>query len=67
VLSFIVVFGVTKAPTNYYTGSLANRVGRKNLLAIGWLFALPIPFLLLDAQSWSWIIVANVFKMGSTN
>lgn len=60
VLSFIVVFGITKAITNYYAGSLANRVGRKNLLVLGWLFGLPIPFLLLEAQSWSWIIGANI-------
>lgn len=60
VLSFIVVFGITKALTNYYTGSLANQVGRKNLLVLGWLLALPIPFLLMEAQSWSWVIAANI-------
>lgn len=60
ILSFIVVFGVTKAITNYYTGALANRVGRKNLLFIGWLFALPIPWLLIYAESWNWVIFANV-------
>jgi MFS family permease len=60
VLSFIVVFGLTKALTNYYTGYLANRLGRKNLLVIGWLIGLPIPFLLMGATSWSWIIGANV-------
>lgn len=60
ILSFIVVFGITKAITNYYTGVLANSVGRKNLLVIGWLFALPIPFLLIFATSWSWVIVANI-------
>lgn len=60
ILSFIVVFGLTKAVTNYYTGALANRVGRKNLLVVGWLLALPIPFLLIYAPSWPWIIAANV-------
>lgn len=60
ILSFIVVFGVTKAITNYYTGTLANRFGRKNLLVAGWLFALPVPLLLIYAQDWNWIIVANV-------
>lgn len=60
ILSFIVVFGITKAITNYYTGVLANKVGRKNLLTIGWLFALPIPFILMYANSWNWIVLANI-------
>jgi MFS family permease len=61
ILSFIIVFGVTKAITNYYTGTLANRFGRKNLLVAGWIFALPVPILLIYAPSWNWIIVANIF------
>ncbi len=60
ILSFIVVFGFTKAITNYFTGVLANKIGRKNLLVIGWIFALPIPFILIHASSWNWIIFANV-------
>lgn len=60
ILSFIIVFGIVKAITNYYTGALANKVGRKKLLVIGWLFALPIPFILMLANSWNWIIVANI-------
>ena len=60
ILSFIVVFGVVKAITNYYTGVLADKVGRKNLLTIGWLVALPIPFLLIYADSWNWVLLANV-------
>lgn len=60
ILSFIIVFGIVKAITNYFTGSLANKVGRKNLLVIGWLFALPVPFLLMFANHWNWIIAANV-------
>lgn len=60
ILSFIVVFGVVKAITNYYTGTLANKLGRKNLLTLGWIIALPIPFILIYAQSWNWIIFANV-------
>jgi MFS family permease len=55
------VFGITKALTNYLAGSLANKYGRKKLLVIGWVFALPVPFLLIYAPSWSWIIFANVF------
>jgi len=61
ILSFIVVFGITKALTNYFAGTLANRWGRKNLLILGWVFALPVPFLLIYAPYWSWIIVANIF------
>ena len=60
ILSFIIVFGFTKAITNYFTGALANKVGRKNLLVIGWLFALPIPYILINASNWNWIIFANV-------
>ncbi|MCW3081026.1 MFS transporter [Segetibacter sp.] len=58
--SFIVAFGTTKAITNYYTGYFANKFGRKKLLVIGWLFALPIPWMLMYAPSWSWIIAANI-------
>ena len=60
ILSFIIVFGITKAITNYYTGALANKVGRNNLLVIGWLFALPIPFIIIYAPNWNWVIFANV-------
>ncbi|GAA4324879.1 MFS transporter [Pontixanthobacter gangjinensis] len=60
VLSFIVAFGVTKAVSNYFAGRLANNFGRKNLLTIGWLFAIPIPFILMNASSWNWVVFANV-------
>jgi MFS family permease len=60
ILSFITAFGITKAVANYYTGKLANRFGRKNLLLLGWLLAIPIPFILIYAPSWSWVIGANV-------
>ena len=60
ILSFIVVFGLTKAVANYYAGAWAGRVGRKNLLLIGWLFGLPVPLLLLWAPSWGWVIAANM-------
>jgi MFS family permease len=60
ILSFIVVFGISKAITNYYTGVWANKIGRKNLLTIGWLFGLPVPFILIYAQDWNWIVAANV-------
>ncbi|WP_162416776.1 MFS transporter [Cyclobacterium roseum] len=60
ILSFITAFGITKAIANYYTGRLANRFGRKNLLLFGWLLAMPIPFILIYAGSWNWVIFANV-------
>jgi MFS family permease len=59
VLSFIVVFGVTKALTNYLAGRLSDRFGRKHVLVGGWLVAVPVPFLLMWAPSWTWILVAN--------
>lgn len=60
ILSFITAFGITKAIANYYTGRLANTFGRKNLLLIGWLIAIPIPFMLIYASSWNVVIIANV-------
>ena len=60
VLSFIMAFGVTKALANYFTGRFANQVGRKKLLVVGWLFAIPIPFLLMNAPSWGWVVFSNI-------
>ena len=61
VLSFIVVFGLTKAVTNYFAGRLVDRFSRKRLLLAGWLAAAPVPFLLMWAPTWSWVLVANAF------
>ena len=60
IFSFIVVFGIVKALTNYFAGHFANALGRRRLLIYGWLFAIPIPFLLMWAPSWNWIVAANV-------
>lgn len=60
ILTFIIVFGFTKAVTNYFTGTFANRIGRKNLLIIGWVIAIPIPFILMYTNHWNWVIFANV-------
>jgi MFS family permease len=59
-LSFIVAFGLVKAITNYFTGAWSNRIGRKNLLTIGWLIGIPVPFILMFADNWNWILVANI-------
>lgn len=60
ILSFIIVFGLCKAFTNYFTGALANRFGRKKLLVFGWLIGIPVPFILMYANSWNWIVFANI-------
>jgi len=59
VLSFIVVFGITKAVTNYAAGRLSDRFGRKHVLVAGWMIAAPVPFVLIWAPSWNWVLVAN--------
>src|SRR5215471_18388425 len=60
ILSFIVVFGITKALTNYLAGRLADRFGRRHVLIAGWLVAIPVPFMLMWAPRWDWVVAANV-------
>jgi MFS family permease len=59
-LTFIVAFGVVKAATNFFAGTLSDRFGRKPILVAGWVIALPVPLLLIWAPTWGWVIVANV-------
>lgn len=59
ILSFILVFGVTKALANYFAGRGADRLGRKPMLVAGWILAAPVPPLLMWAPSWGWILAAN--------
>ncbi len=59
-LSFLVSFGVVKALANLVAGGMADRVGRRAILIAGWAAALPVPFLIMAAPSWSWIVAANV-------
>lgn len=60
VASFIMSFGISKAFTNLLSGQMADRWGRKRVLVLGWLIGLPVPFLIIWAPSWNWIIAANV-------
>ncbi len=60
VLSFIVSFGVVKAASNLFAGRLSDRIGRKGVLIVGWLVGLPVPFLIIFAPSWSWVVFANI-------
>ncbi|HLG00507.1 MAG TPA: MFS transporter [Acidimicrobiia bacterium] len=59
-LTFIVAFGIVKALTNFFAGTLSDRVGRKPVLVAGWLIGLPVPLLIMWAPTWGWIVAANV-------
>jgi MFS family permease len=59
ILSFIAVFGITKAFTNYLAGHLSDRLGRKRVLVAGWVLAVPVPFLLMWAPTFEWVLAAN--------
>jgi len=59
-LTYILAFGLAKAATNYFAGTLSDRYGRKPVLVAGWLIAVPVPLLLIFGTSWSWIVAANV-------
>jgi MFS family permease len=60
ILSFIASFGIVKAILNLFAGNLSDRWNRKKVLILGWLFAVPVPFLLLYAPNWNWVLFANV-------
>ena len=59
-LTFIAAFGLTKALTNYFAGTLADRFGRKPVLLAGWVMGVPVPLLLIFAPTWGWVVFANV-------
>jgi len=59
IVSFIVSFGVVKACANLVSGHLADEWGRKRVLVLGWLVGLPVPFMLIAAPNWEWVIAAN--------
>lgn len=59
-LTYVLAFGITKAATNYFAGTLSDRFGRKPVLVVGWLIAIPVPLLLIWAPSWGWVVATNV-------
>ncbi len=59
-MAFIISFGFVKGAMNFFAGRLSEKVGRRKVLLWGWLFALPIPVIILVAPSWGWIVAANV-------
>ncbi|MGB8641752.1 MAG: MFS transporter, partial [Nitrososphaeraceae archaeon] len=60
ILSFIASSGIVKAILNLFAGNLSDRWNRKKVLVLGWLFGIPVPFILLYAPTWNWILFANV-------
>ena len=68
VLSFIVVFGLSNALTNYAAGRFADRVGRKPVLVAGWVIAIPVPFMLMWGPGWKsgamWLVAGITLVSG---
>jgi MFS family permease len=60
ILAFIASFGFSKAVANYFAGRFADKIGRKKLLTIGWLIAIPVPLLIIYAPNWNWVIGSNI-------
>jgi MFS family permease len=60
IFSFIVSFGIVKAFSNLLSGALADTIGRKKVLVGGWIVGVPVPFMIMLAPSWGWIVAANV-------
>ncbi|GAB2792639.1 MFS transporter [Amycolatopsis magusensis] len=60
IFTYVAAFGVTKAIANYFAGTFSDRYGRKPVLLVGWLFAIPVPIMLIVAPNWAWVVAANV-------
>jgi MFS family permease len=60
IISFLITFGIVKALSNLIAGRYSDRIGRRKVLIAGWLIGIPVPFLLMGAQSWTWVLAANV-------
>src|SRR5688572_21894947 len=59
-VTFVIAFGVVKGVMNFVAGTISERLGRKRVLVIGWMVALPIPFMIGFGPNWSWIVAATV-------
>src|SRR3989475_8861181 len=60
IFSFLISFGLVKAASNFLAGGLADRIGRRAVLLVGWMAALPVPLLIILAPAWGWVVFANV-------
>jgi MFS family permease len=60
IFSYVAAFGITKAIANWFAGAFSDRYGRKPVLLVGWLFAVPVPLMLIFAPNWGWVVAANV-------
>lgn len=60
IFSYVAAFGIAKAISNWFAGTLSDRHGRKPVLLIGWLFAVPVPLMLILAPNWGWVVAANI-------
>lgn len=60
IFTYVAAFGITKAVANYFAGTFSDRYGRKPVLLVGWLFAVPVPLMLILAPNWGWVVAANV-------
>ncbi|WP_446226194.1 MFS transporter [Nocardia sp. IBHARD005] len=60
IFTYVAAFGIAKAIANYFAGTFSDRYGRKPVLLIGWLFAIPVPLMIIAAPNWGWVIAANV-------
>jgi MFS family permease len=60
IFTYVAAFGITKAVANWFAGTFSDRYGRKPVLLVGWLFAVPVPLMLIVAPNWGWVVAANV-------
>ena len=60
IFTYVAAFGITKAIANWFAGTFSDRYGRKPVLLVGWLFAVPVPLMLIWAPGWGWVVAANV-------
>ena len=60
IFTYVAAFGITKAIANWFAGTFSDRYGRKPVLLVGWLFAVPVPLMLILAPNWGWVVAANV-------